>query len=96
MNRFVIFLQAEQLESEKEEGIKSASQLRETLAKLEEGKNLLVIERNDLIAEKKRLLSERGENIINSHLVLPSQQVYLKGRIFSPLFCDIFFASLRV
>ena len=69
MNRFVIFLQAEQLESEKEEGIKSASQLRETLAKLEEGKNLLVIERNDLIAEKKRLLSERGENIINSHLV---------------------------
>ena len=69
MNRFVFFLQAEQLESEKEEGIKSASQLRETLAKLEEGKNLLVIERNDLIAEKKRLLSERGENIINSHLV---------------------------
>ena len=69
MNRFVIFLQAEQLESEKEEGIKSASQLRETLAKLEEGKNLLVIEWNDLIAEKKRLLSERGENIINSHLV---------------------------
>ena len=69
MNRFVIFLQAEQLESEKEEGIKSASQLRETLAKLEEEKNLLVIKRNDLIAEKKRLLSERGENIINSHLV---------------------------
>ena len=73
MNRFVIFLQAEQLESEKEEGIKSASQLRETLAKLEEEKNLLVIKRNDLIVEKRllaeRLLAERGENIINLHLV---------------------------
>ena len=75
MNRFVIFLQAEQLESEKEEGIKSVSQLKETLAKLEEEKNLLVIKRNDLIAinrssgEKNRLLSERGENIINLHLV---------------------------
>ena len=73
MNRFVIFLQAEQLESEKEEGIKSASQLRETLAKLEEEKNLLVIKRNDLIVEKRllaeRLLAERGEIIINLHLV---------------------------
>ena len=73
MNRFVIFLQAEQLESEKEEGIKSASQLRETLAKLEEEKNLLVIKRNDLIVEKRllaeRLLAERGENIINLQLV---------------------------
>ena len=73
MNRFVIFLQAEQLESEKEEGIKSASQLRETLAKLEEEKNLLVIKRNDLIVEKRllaeRLLAERGENIINLHLI---------------------------
>ena len=80
MNRFVIFLQAEQLESEKEEGIKSASHLRETLAKLEEEKNLLVIKRNDLIVEKRqiaeekrqiaeRLLSERGENIINLYLV---------------------------
>ena len=73
MNRFVIFLQAEQLESEKEEGIKSASQLRETLAKLEEEKNLLVIKRNDLIVEKRllaeRLLAERGGNIINLQLV---------------------------
>ena len=73
MNRFVIFLQAEQLESEKEEGIKSVSQLKETLAKLEEEKNLLVIKRNDLIVEKRllaeRLLAERGENIINLHLV---------------------------
>ena len=53
--------QAEQLELEKEQGIKNAATLRETLVNLEKEKDDLVAERNSLLVEKERLSAERGK-----------------------------------
>ena len=53
--------QAEQLELEKEQGIKNAAQLRETLTKLEEDKNGLIVENNNLLVDKERLSAEQKQ-----------------------------------